>query len=398
MEHPPAPSSRDQFDRDGLLLDAIELSRLPLSLEQLLEQEARLPVLELHLAHCRDHRDALLAADGVRGRLVGRLATRIGLRATLESLPPQALRPIERPQIVTGLPRTGTTLLFNLLALRDGVRSPRLWELLSPVPPPRPESMDDDPRIVPIEQSLAQIEEQFPELRRIHALVARAPEECTFAMHLDFLDENLLFSQEIPAVAAWTEAQDFREFYRHHQTILQLLGLHFPPDQRWVLKSPFHLFHLPELRSVYPDAELIFTHRRLAEVVSSAISLLTTVPRRTWRGYDPKAVAPAILERLAAGWRGAMAARDQARASPGAPPAFDCHYERLIADPIGVVRDIESHFGRDLSAAAEDRMRGFLAENPNNKHGKHEHSLVQYGLEEADLERAFADYSARYLA
>ena len=38
------------------------------------------------------------------------------------------------PVFVTGLPRSGTTFLFNLLALDNSHRSPRYWEIMSLMP------------------------------------------------------------------------------------------------------------------------------------------------------------------------------------------------------------------------------------------------------------------------
>lgn len=390
------PTPPDVFERDSVLHEAIAQSGIEITLERVLAEEPRLPVLELYLAHYRAHQGDLLVPHAVlRGRHVGRLATRMRLRAALASQPEASRRPIERPLFVTGLPRTGTTLLYNLLALQDGVRAPRMWELESPAPAPRPEAMDDDPRIAAVEQALAYIDQLVPDLRRIHALAARAPEECTFLMRQDYAEEDVLFSREIPAVAEWLEAQDFRQFYQYHRSALQLLGRHFPADLRWVLKSPFHLFHLPSLWSTYPDAELVFTHRRPAETVSSALSLFS-LPQRTWRTFDPVAQASSMLDRLAAGWDRAIADRDRAQADGDRSPPYDCRYEDLMADPIGTVRAIESHFGRSVSPEAEARMRAFVADNPKDKHGKHQHSLDRFGLTEADVERAFAAYLARY--
>jgi hypothetical protein len=37
-------------------------------------------------------------------------------------------------------------------------------------------------------------------------------------------------------------------------------------------------------------------------------------------------------------------------------------------------------------------MRAWLAENPQNKHGKHTYSLADWGLSRKDLEPYFSDY------
>ncbi len=50
---------------------------------------------------------------------------------------------IRSPIVVTGLGRSGTTLLHELLACDPDNRPPKLWELVDSVPPPTPaESLD----------------------------------------------------------------------------------------------------------------------------------------------------------------------------------------------------------------------------------------------------------------
>jgi len=49
--------------------------------------------------------------------------------------------------IIAGLPRTGSTLLFSLLAQHPKSRTLRNWEMFKPLPPPTKEMVDCDPRI-----------------------------------------------------------------------------------------------------------------------------------------------------------------------------------------------------------------------------------------------------------
>ena len=51
---------------------------------------------------------------------------------------PQVTRQIiKRPLFITGLPRTGTTILYELIAQDPSFRSPASWEVTRPFPPPK---------------------------------------------------------------------------------------------------------------------------------------------------------------------------------------------------------------------------------------------------------------------
>ena len=76
------------------------------------------------------------------GRLLARaeiqriLQNRLAVEAMLARHPEIAAQPIEAPVVITGLGRTGTTLLHDLLAQDPAVRVPMQWELMYSVPPP----------------------------------------------------------------------------------------------------------------------------------------------------------------------------------------------------------------------------------------------------------------------
>ncbi len=271
----------DFFDRDSVLREAIQWSGVNISLERLLDEEPRIDALELYLANCRSQlSDYLLPPLLLRTEHVARIAARIRFRAELTAHPEVLTRPIERPIVVTGLFRTGTTVLYNLLALQDEVRAPRTWEMQNPVPAPHPDTMANDPRIERLQMGFDKYLQFAPEFRAIHDLRADAPEECTFIMRGDYAMETSLYNLEFPNVVRWLLAQDFHMFYQHHRTVLQYLGLHFRPDLRWVLKSPFHLAHLNVLLDTYPDAQIVLTHRDPAVVVASSLSLFSVFAKK----------------------------------------------------------------------------------------------------------------------
>ena len=85
-----------------------------------------------------------------------------------------------------GIPRTGTTLLSNLLACDPARRSPLTWEIDEPVPPATSATLKSDPRaIARLEQEKAMLAAR-PEMGKYYRNSAVYPNECIFFMAHDF--------------------------------------------------------------------------------------------------------------------------------------------------------------------------------------------------------------------
>ena len=65
----------------------------------------------------------------------------------------------------------------------------------------------------------------------------------------------------------------------YHKRLLQLLQAEAPG--RWTLKNPWHPLFLDTLSDVYPDAQLVMTHRDPADVVGSSCNLIKVVRQLT---------------------------------------------------------------------------------------------------------------------
>ena len=197
----------------------------------------------------------------------------------------------------------------------------------------------------------------------------------------------------VPSYQAWLEQADLRPVYAAHRRWLQYFQWRCPAE-RWVLKSPGHLWGLDALLAVYPDARIVQTHRDPLEVIASLASLVTKLRGLGSDAVDPREIGADWAERLAAGLRLMSAARERANGGPAR--FFDVHFRDLVGREIEQVRRIYAHFELPLTPEAEARMRRFLAENPRDKHGTHRYSLAFAGLEAERLRPAFADYQQRF--
>ena len=336
----------------------------------------------------------LLGRIVARDSIVGYLANRLRLEQDRRGHPEIAAQRIHRPIVITGLPRSGSTLLHSLLAQDPANRVPRMWEMVTPSPPPDGATYECDPRIASLEKRLRWFDRLVPEFKKIHSVGARLPEECVVILSHSFLSSQFCSMYVVPSYQGWVRSQSLLPAYRLHRRFLQQLQWRCS-GERWVLKAPAHLPALAELCAVYPDIGVIMTHREPLEVLPSEASLHTVLRQTFSDAVDPAAVGREVTELTADEIRTGLQARDQ-----GCAPAeqfLDVRYRDLIKDPIGTVRSAYAHFDIPFTAMAETRMRRYLADSPKDKHGAHVYSLSQFGLDADEEHERYRDYRERFL-
>jgi len=330
----------------------------------------------------------------VARRDLGRLLeNRLRMHDTFKRHPEMGDAPIQRPLFVIGLPRTGTSILHELLAQDPANRVPMTWEVMHPWPPPERASFESDPRIAQVEDHFRGIERVLPGFQAMHPMGARLPQECVALTAHDFASLIFHTSYRVPSYQSWLDRADLRPVYASHRRWLQYLQWRCPAE-RWVLKSPGHLWALDALLAIYPDARIVQTHRDPLQVVASLVSLITKLRGLASYTADPIEIGADWASRLAAGLRLASQARD--RSCGGSAQFLDIRFGDLVGRELEQVRRIYDHFGMELRPEAEARMRRFLAENPRDKHGTHRYSLAFAGLDADRLRPSFADYQRRF--
>lgn len=335
----------------------------------------------------------LLGRIAARQDLLRLLSNRLRMQEDRRRHPEIGAEQVRQPIFVTGLPRTGTTLLHGLLAQDPAHRAPLNWETMFPSPPPERARFLSDHRIALAARQVRWFYRLNPEFRRIHAIGARLPEECLIITSHSFRSFQFQTSHRVPSYEAWLEASDLRLSYEEHRRFLQHLQWRCAAD-RWVVKAPAHLYGFEAIFAVYPDARVVLTHRDPVEVVPSMASLHSVLRSTFSDGVDAKEVGLEMTRRWAEGMRRALAFRDS-----GSVPAkqfCDVQYTDLMRDPIGTVKQMYALFDLEFTAAAERRMLSFLAENPKDKHGRHRYSLEQFGLDAEQERERYRAYRERF--
>ena len=338
--------------------------------------------------------EAKLNARGeksLEGNIIATLINRLKIEDHLAKHPELLQRPIEKPMFVFGLPRTGTTLVINLLNADPARRGFLRWEAFDSVPPPKSSELHAGPRYQKAQDLIDMSLKYTPHISAIHHEDGDSPTECQFAMTPSFISQVYDSMYHVPSYHNWfLNEADYLPAFRYHKRLLQLLQAEAPG--RWTLKNPWHPLYLDALTTIYPDAQLVMTHRDPVEVVGSACSLLKAVRPMFSDGIDFKDIGVTMLDTFDKMIERTLAYKQK----HGWDSIYDMQYADVMRDPIGEVKKAYQHFNEPLTAEAATAMQAFMDNNPQGKHGKHTYQLEDYGLTKEQIRAHFKDYVERF--
>lgn len=370
----------------GLLL---EKSRRLTGLDDFGDNSFLVPLDRLLRSFDEDADLNLVGRLTVQREMLRLLCNRLCMHHDRSVFPALAQEKIRQPIFITGLPRSGTSFLHALMAQDPGCRAPQVWEVMHPSPPPECDSYRSDPRIALTRRELSWVDVLMPDFGKCHRIEARLPQECiamTDHSFLSYLFETVYY---VTSYRNWHDLQDKRPAYLYHRQFLQQLQWRCP-GSHWVLKAPSHMMALRTLLEVYPDAQIVMTHRDPLKVLPSCASF-TEVLRAPFTGpIERKSLGAEVSRR----WVDAAGDATRLRlAQKGVKGRFhDVSYLELIRDPLAVVRRIYREFDRDLTSEALSAMRHYLLSDPKDRGGAHSYSLQKYGLDAESEREKFKEY------
>jgi len=318
------------------------------------------------------------------------LRNRLKVSDYLRQRPELLKRKIERPIFVMGVPRTGTTLMSNLIAADPARRSPLTWEIDDPVPPAEAGHLYDDPRAVArLAQEKAMLEAN-PDMGKYYRGSAIYPNECVFFMAHDFKTLMIESKGVLPGYKDFIFSCDMASSYAWHRKFLCAIGAN--NQGVWNLKKPSHALFLDALFAEYPDARVIWTHRDPFTATGSLCSIISLSHMGHMGKIDAEWLAADYPWQAAEHANRIMDFRDR----HGEDRIIDMHYADLVTDPIGQMKQLYARLGDEWTPQAEAGIQAWVDDNPQNKFGKHEYNLERYGLTKAGLEPLFERYLSRY--
>lgn len=330
---------------------------------------------------------AAMVAGEIVGKLVGRLLAQQGFKAQ----PQIADARVEKPIIIIGMPRTGTTTLHRLMAAYPDTQGLELWLGAMPMPRPPRETWENHPVYRQVAQQLGQLLEMNPTIASIHPMSADQPDECRQALDQTFWATTMAQTATAPEYFEWCLETDARYAYRYYRQVLALVAGN--DRRRWLLKNPDHLFALDALLDAFPDACIVQTHRNLAQSMPSVCSLSYEVLRL--REPERQRGDHGRYMRI---WLRALEKAEAVRRKADPARFFDVHNDDIHCDPLGTVERIYAHFGLPISDAARASWRQRVAADPRGGHGIHRYNFEDWGLSTQEIYNQAPHYRERYEA
>ena len=298
---------------------------------------------------------------------------------------------IERPVVITGFFRTGTTFLHNVLAADPNNRVAQAWELAYPLGRLGDPLGDVAWRRAQAKFTFGFNQAAIPDQGVAHNVTADSYEEDFFLLENDIAVLTFWVGFGTYSYARAMLDWDMVEPYQFHKLQLKMLNAQRSAN-RWVLKCPWHIWNMDALMAVYPDAQVIFTHRDITKALASHCSLSAKMASKLKRSLDVKELGEFWLDYTRIGLEKAMESRKKIPESQ----LYDVRLRDLMANPMTVLQDIYAHFDLEFNAEIAGLLEERIAEKPTSQEGEHEYAIEDFGLTDERVRETLKAYNERF--
>lgn len=388
---------RRELDRDALMHEARELSGLTDFGDEAFAEPLGV-LLECLAAEAHFHPAGL--AD-FRHEVVRDLVNRLRFREDCRRHPEILDEDVSDPILVFGMPRTGTTKTQRMMGTDPSLLKTHMWELLNPAPFPDASPGDaEDPRIAAAAAGGGDLfGDSSQDVQAGHKMAVEAIEEDWTLFEHTFND---WYNNCRNGTRGWHEfvmsrcAPSDADNYRFVRSLFQYLQWQQGGrgGRRWLMKGCGHLAYMDELLETFPRATLVHCHRDPAVAVPSLAKLLFHVWQLRLTDVDPHHVGRLVFNWTRTSMDRYLAARDRLGLDDR---VFDVPYEEIRNAPMPVFREIYRRAGHELTPEAEAGMARWEADNEQGRYGRHEYTLEEFGLTEAEIADGFGEYTSRFI-
>jgi hypothetical protein len=299
--------------------------------------------------------------------------------------------PIESPIFIVGFPRTGTTLLQNILSSGKGYRSLYSWELATPYPLHDDKKKDKKMRIAKIDLALKMLKKAMPDMTSVHDFGVNTKEECWILLGNSLYITHSDIGSGLTEWNDWLIKMDRTWVFKEYKRLLQIQAYNMPTEN-FVLKCPSHLFNLKPIMKIFPDACIVWTHRNPIKSIASTSSLMS-LARKFFFGYvNQKQVGEMVENRFYTVLVDAMKFREKTNNNQ----FYDINFETLIKAIPQSVKNIRNHFELPHNKKHDKAVQDFLNEPRKDKPGKHRYSPQQFGLDTDEVINKFSKYIEKF--
>ena len=346
---------------------------------------------------------------------------------------------VDCPIIVLGMPRTGTTFLFDLLNTHEGVRAPRNYEASWPICPNSLSGMEFRYKnylfyqMMFVDMSEMHTEElDSPcELNRIlkHSLgglswhlemydFLREYDRWWYDSREDIDDDWRFFRQQLQTMQAMRRATRIRE--RKPSAMGGMLRRCFTGAEvdgdgeqggfnsaapRWLLKDP-QFSMIEHICRTFPGATIVVTHRNLTQALPSLFSMRARVQEASasanvFRDAGADTFDAYIEDQVQGSLREMQHFRDRAVEDPSLLHGcniVDVRFHELIRQPLETCERIFDTAGLEMTELSRRRLREAVDASNERLRGKKKHTYdcADFGVDRDGILRIFEEYHRKY--
>ena len=381
-----------EYDRDRMLAEAIAAARVGDDLD---DTDGFAGRLVAHVAAIEaDEGLTQLARSSLRQRVVRLLRNRLSLTDLIKRYPEIESIPIEKPFIVVGMPRSGTTHLVNLIAADPRRRALPYWESQDPIPAlgEGPDVFGVDPRYARARSEHDALMASAPVVAAMHDRFPEAIEEEVELLDLDLAGYVLEWHARVPDWRDYYLGLDQNRHYAYMRKVLQALTFLRGP-RTWVLKSPQHCEQLGPLMATFPDATVAFTHRDPVAVVQSTITMMAYSDRLRRKSIDPGWLLDYWSDRVHRLLSACVRDRDLVPAEQ----SIDISFHHLNGNEMPLLEELYRRADVELTPKVRGCFQQYLDSNPRGKNGRINYDLQRhFGISPDELRERFAFYFNRF--
>ena len=294
------------------------------------------------------------------------------------------------PVFVIGLPRSGTSLLFNLLSLDIAHRSPMYWEIMHLMPLAKTQTARKR-REFKTNTELKLAKTIIPKLRAIHTIRATTPEECQQIATMNIRSFVYMCMADVPEYVEYLKSTSFDSVFKWHKKFYQALELNGKPT-RWLLKDPSHIGHIPQILKEYPNAKFIHIHRDPAESVASFCSLTKNVRLAFSKKIDTNGIGKTVIDF----WNHNLSRGMEDRKLLSSDQIVDIQYSEFVKNPLDHIKNTYQQLNFDMNIQTENKIQKYLEQDTNILKPEHRYTLDEFGLNQNDIDGQFKEYILNY--
>lgn len=334
------------------------------------------------------------AKANFRAFCVKAAANRLKNRDFLKANPAIDAIVIDRPIIIVGLPRSGTTHLENLIAADRRLRHLPVYLGAEAVPTPGEAAGPDgiDPR-------WARSNAHWQRMKAnaiMAAMHEHSPDHACGENELqmpDFTTYQWEWMAEVPGWRDYYLSHDQASHYRYGRQMLKAIAWQFPSDRRWILKGNQHSEQLPALMRAYPDAYIVQIHRDPLAILQSVLTMRGLSILAHQKHPDVAAHVAYWIDRIERMLRAYVRDMDVVPAGQ----RLDLMFQDVIADDVGTAQKLLEFAGLPSTADSVADMRDYMDSHPRGRDGRVVYDLAgDFNLDIGALRERFAFYTDRF--